>query len=78
MYFYRCTEQQLNDALQAIVESGDTLIQAVFKGGRDWVLICRKASIASDPYAKMLDDLGRRLSLVLTEAVAAGQAKGRA
>jgi hypothetical protein len=43
MYFYRCTEQQLNDALQHIYESGDTLHSAVFKGGRDWVLIVFKA-----------------------------------
>lgn len=43
MYFYRCTEQQLNDALEHIYSSGDTLLQAVFKGGRDWVLICKRA-----------------------------------
>jgi hypothetical protein len=43
MYFYRCTEQQLGDALERIHEAGDTLLHAVYKGGRDWVLICRKA-----------------------------------
>jgi len=46
MYFYRCTEQQLNDALQSIHESGDTFLQAVYKGGRDWVLICRKGDVS--------------------------------
>ena len=45
MYFYRCTEQQLNDALQQIHESGDTLLHVVFKGGRDYVLICLKADV---------------------------------
>lgn len=44
MYFYRCTEQQLNDALQRIYEAGDRLHSAVFKGGRDWVLIVFKAA----------------------------------
>lgn len=43
MYSFRCTEQQLNDMLQQIDEAGDTLLHAVFKGGRDWMLICRKA-----------------------------------
>lgn len=51
MYFYRCTEQQLGDALDRIHESGDTLLQAVYKGGRDWVLICRKAVTESDTLA---------------------------
>jgi len=46
MYFYRCTEQQLNDALQHIHESGDTLHSAVFKGGRDWVLFVIKADVS--------------------------------
>lgn len=44
MYFYRCTEQQLAEALDRIHENGDTLLQAVYKGGRDWVLICLKAA----------------------------------
>lgn len=44
MYFFRCTEQQLGDSLAKIHESGDTLLQAVFKGGRDWILICQKAA----------------------------------
>lgn len=42
MYFYRCTEQQLGDALKSIDESGDLLLHVVYKGGRDYVLICRK------------------------------------
>lgn len=45
MYAFRCTEQQLNDSLARIDEAGDTLLQAVYKGGRDWVLICRKAAV---------------------------------
>lgn len=45
MYFYRCTEQQLGEALDRIHGAGDTLITAVFKGGRDWVLICRKNDV---------------------------------
>jgi hypothetical protein len=43
LYPYRCTEQQLPDALQHIEESGDAVAHVVYKGGRDWVLICRKA-----------------------------------
>ena len=50
MYFYRCTEQQLGDSLQRIDEAGDTLLHVVFKGGRDYVLICRKG-----PEPKALD-----------------------
>lgn len=49
MYPYRCTEQQLPDALQHIEESGDALLHAVYKGGRDWVLICRKADTTGSP-----------------------------
>jgi len=45
MYHYRCTEQQLGDALKQIHEAGDTLHSAVFKGGRDWVLIVVKADL---------------------------------
>lgn len=44
MYSFRCTEQQLNDELARIHAAGDTLLQAVYKGGRDWVLICLKAT----------------------------------
>lgn len=43
MYKYRCTSDKLDAALEHIHESGDTLLQAVFTGGRDWVLICLKA-----------------------------------
>lgn len=42
VYFYRCTEQQLGEHLTRIHEAGDTLHRAVYKGGRDWVLICVK------------------------------------
>lgn len=53
MYPYRCTEQQLGDALLRITEAGDTLLHAIHKGGRDWMLICRKAG----PRQAVLDDL---------------------
>jgi hypothetical protein len=41
-YIYRCTTQQLEQSLNNVVESGDTVVQPVHVGGRDWVLICRK------------------------------------
>lgn len=56
MYFYRCTEQQLGDALERIHESGDTLLQAVYKGGRDWVLICLKAGPEMDRARRLGDE----------------------
>jgi hypothetical protein len=58
MYFYRCTEQQLNDALQRIHESGDTLLQAVYKGGRDWVLVCRKGDLGGGRAVEVTFDSG--------------------
>jgi hypothetical protein len=43
-YLYRCTEQQLEEHLRRIAESGDVVEHVIFKGGRDYVLVCRKAS----------------------------------
>lgn len=40
MYPFRCTEQQLQESLDRITGSGDTVVHAVFKGGRDWMLFC--------------------------------------
>lgn len=43
MYFFRCTEDKLGHHLDRIAQAGDTLVQAVYKGGRDWVLFCKKS-----------------------------------
>ena len=51
-YLYRCTEQQLESHLQRIAEEGDAVEHVIYKGGRDYVLVCRK----SEPsYAERLD-----------------------
>lgn len=42
-YLYRCTTDKLLQHLANIEESGDQVIWPVFVGGRDWLLICRKA-----------------------------------
>lgn len=42
-YLYRCTEQQLEQHLQRIAETGDAVEHVIYKGGRDYVLVCRKA-----------------------------------
>lgn len=55
-YLYRCTEQQLEEHLQRIAEEGDAVEHVIFKGGRDYVLVCRKAS-DQDPVAAALDAL---------------------
>ena len=41
-YVYKCTTQQLESALNHIVESGDQVMQPAFLGGRDWVIVCIK------------------------------------
>lgn len=63
MYCFRCTEQQLGDSLERIHESGDRLLQAVYKGGRDWVLICLKASDEPSVVEVMEGILGPRFGL---------------
>lgn len=41
-YIYRCTTQQLEQSLNRIVDAGDTVVQPVHTGGRDWIIVCRK------------------------------------
>lgn len=43
-YTYRCTTEKLADAMNSIVAAGDTIVESVHTGGRDWVLICRKGA----------------------------------
>jgi hypothetical protein len=43
LYLFRSTTAQLCGHLQHIEESGDTPLWPVFVGGRDWIIICRKA-----------------------------------
>lgn len=42
-YKYRITEEQLDKHLGLIAEAGDHVEAVVYKGGRDYVLIVRKA-----------------------------------
>lgn len=53
-YLYRCTEQQLEEHLQRIADEGDAVEHVIFKGGRDYVLVCRKTG-GQDPVAAALD-----------------------
>lgn len=53
-YLYRCTEQQLEEHLRRIAEEGDAVEHVIFKGGRDYVLVCRKAT-DRDPVAAALE-----------------------
>ena len=43
-YVFRTTTEKLGAHLDHIAESGDAVLHIQFKGGRDWDLICRKAS----------------------------------
>jgi len=52
-YLYRCTEQQLEEHLKRIAEEGDAVEHVIFKGGRDYVLVCRK-SADQDPVVAAL------------------------
>lgn len=52
-YLYRCTEQQLEEHLQRIAHAGDAVEHVIFKGGRDYVLVCRK-SADEDPVVAAL------------------------
>lgn len=45
-YLYRCTEQQLEEHLQRVADAGDAVEHVIFKGGRDYVLVCRKTDDA--------------------------------
>lgn len=40
-YKYRSTFDKLDEHLNHIAESGDTVVSIHHIGGRDWVLICR-------------------------------------
>jgi len=40
-YKYRSTFDKLDEHLNHIAESGDTVVSIHHVGGRDWVLICR-------------------------------------
>lgn len=53
-YLYRCTEQQLEEHLQRVADAGDAVEHVIFKGGRDYVLVCRKTD---DPVAAVLADI---------------------
>jgi hypothetical protein len=47
-YVYRTTTDKLSDALTSIGEAGDVIVQPTWMGGRDWLIICRKASAEVD------------------------------
>lgn len=53
-YLYRCTEQQLEEHLQRVADAGDAVEHVIFKGGRDYVLVCRKAG-DRDPVVAALE-----------------------
>lgn len=42
-YLYRCTEDKMEQHLQHIAEAGDTVEHVIYKGGRDYVIVCSKA-----------------------------------
>lgn len=43
-YIFRCTTDQLAASLDRIVETGDRVLSEHHVGGRDWVLVCEKAT----------------------------------
>ena len=43
LYKYRATTEKLDDAFQHIHRSGDTVRDIFWLGGRDWIIVCRKA-----------------------------------
>jgi hypothetical protein len=43
LYKYRCTTDKLLMHVKRIENAGDTVLWPAFVGGRDWLLICRKA-----------------------------------
>lgn len=46
-YVYRCTTDKLQEALDRITNSGDTIASVHHVGGRDWVIIAtRDAALA--------------------------------
>ncbi|NUS53432.1 MAG: hypothetical protein HOV66_01005 [Streptomycetaceae bacterium] len=70
-YLYRCTEQQLESHLQRIAEEGDAVEHVIYKGGRDYVLVCRK----SEPsYAERLDAILEELRGIRDHLTASNRA----
>lgn len=60
-YLYRCTEQQLEAHLQRVADAGDLVEHVIYKGGRDYVLVCRKpremAVVIAEPSPAFLEQL---------------------
>lgn len=46
-YLYRCTTDKLTMHIARIEEAGDRVEWPEFTGGRDWILVCRKADTSS-------------------------------
>lgn len=42
-YSYRSTSDKLSDHLNSIEDSGDEVVKVKHVGGRDWLVLCRKA-----------------------------------
>lgn len=80
-YIYRSTTDKLSDALNSIVEAGDTVVQPVHTGGRDWVVVCRKgaefAEAIHEQVAELRDAQDERKKYAdLARSVAQGMARG--
>lgn len=74
-YQYRCTEQQLEAHLKRVDEAGDVVEHVIFKGGRDYVLICRKAP---EPIAvRIVSPDAEEFARIIAKAVRAGSELGR-
>lgn len=43
-YIYRSVTRELADALDRIAEVGDAVLSCHHMGGRDWIIVCRKAT----------------------------------
>lgn len=57
-YMFRSTTEKLPEHMQHITESGDSVLDKTFVGGRDWVLLCRKGEpTIADLTAKGLEVL---------------------
>jgi hypothetical protein len=65
-YLFRSTEDKLEQHLQSIADAGDTVEHTVFKGGRDYVLVVRRAG-AEPLTVRLDDDTVERLSAALVE-----------
>lgn len=71
-YLYRCTEQQLEPHLQRVADSGDVVEHVIFKGGRDYVLVCRKpdapAVVTATLSVETLTALGAEITAAIERA----------